>query len=90
MTTHPTDSISSDPLLTEALIAATVHCAFQGKASIMSVVPVEVGALHAILTAAVHAQYDGRARIVTFEGTHQDREWAREGRRDIFSSHRVR
>jgi hypothetical protein len=43
----------------------------------------------AIITAAIHCAYQGRLRVVAVMPTpHID--WAREGRRDIFASHRIR
>lgn len=45
--------------------------------------------LLAIITAAIHAAYAGRLRIVAVIPV-PDADWAREGRRDIFSSHRLR
>lgn len=42
-----------------------------------------------IIAAAIHATYGASAHIVTIAPLN-DAEWAREGRRDIFSSHRIR
>jgi hypothetical protein len=57
----------------------------------------ELPAAHlAAITAAVHHLFRGRGRLVAAfaapspGGTHPPIDWAREGRRDIFSSHRVR
>lgn len=76
--------------LTCALITATVHAASQGRARILSVSSPEPEALHAIIAAAVHTVFEGRARVVSVNPVHSDPSWAREGRRDIFSSHRIR
>lgn len=46
-------------------------------------------AIFAAIVAAVHSVAAGRLRVVSIVSVH-DHEWAREGRRDIFSSHRVR
>lgn len=78
------------PSLAYALIAGTVHAAFQGRARIMGVAPVPSPEVQAIITAAVHSIFDGRARIVAVRPLKTDTSWAREGRRDIFISHRVR
>lgn len=45
--------------------------------------------LMAVIAAAIHATYGKNLRIVTVSPV-QDPDWAREGRRDIFSSHRIR
>ena len=45
--------------------------------------------LLAVITAAIHAAYSGSLRIVAVIPV-PDADWAREGRRDIFSSHRLR
>ncbi len=78
------------PSLTHALIAGTVHAAFQGRARIMGVAAVPSPEVQAIIAAAVHSIFDGRARIVAVKPLNTDTSWAREGRRDIFVSHRVR
>ncbi len=46
-------------------------------------------ALYAVIAAAVHVAYGPSLRIVAVIPL-ADRDWAREGRRDIFSSHRPR
>lgn len=43
----------------------------------------------AVIAAAIHASYGSNLRIVTVVPM-QDPDWAREGRRDIFTSHRIR
>lgn len=43
----------------------------------------------AVIAAAIHASYGANLRIVTVSPV-QDPDWAREGRREIFSSHRIR
>ncbi len=78
------------PPLTCALITATVHAASNGRARILSVAPSEPEVIHAIIAAAVHTIFEGRARVVAVNPLHSDPSWAREGRRDIFSSHRIR
>lgn len=78
-----------DPL-TSALIVATVHAASEGRARILSVEPLEPTVIHAIIAAAVHCTFEGRARIVSVSPIYIDPSWAREGRRDIFASRRVR
>ncbi len=45
--------------------------------------------LMAVITAAIHASYGSTLRVVTIIPL-QEQDWAREGRRDIFSSHRLR
>jgi hypothetical protein len=45
--------------------------------------------LHAIIAASIHAAYGSRLRIICI-GPLIDADWAREGRRDIFMSHRFR
>jgi hypothetical protein len=45
--------------------------------------------IFAVIAAAIHATYGTNLRIVTIAPI-QDPDWAREGRRDIFSSHRIR
>ncbi len=45
--------------------------------------------LMAIIAAAIHASYGSNLRVVTIIPL-QEQDWAREGRRDIFSSHRLR
>lgn len=45
--------------------------------------------LLAVIAAAIHATYGTKLRIVTVAPI-QDIDWAREGRRDIFTSHRLR
>jgi hypothetical protein len=87
----PAAPASTDiPPLTCALIAATVHVASKGRARILSATPVEPDVVHAIIAAAVHCVFEGRARVVSVNPLHSDPSWAREGRRDIFSSHRIR
>jgi Na+-transporting methylmalonyl-CoA/oxaloacetate decarboxylase gamma subunit len=76
--------------LTCALIAATVHCAYNGKARILSVEEARPQLVQAIIAASVHCMFEGRARVVSVEPVHADTAWAREGRRDIFASHRIR
>lgn len=48
----------------------------------------------AVIAATIHHLYRGRARIAAVvaatPGHHSAVDWAREGRRDIFSSHRLR
>lgn len=78
------------PPLTCALIAATVHAASKGRLRVLSAAPVEPEVLHALIAAAVHCAFEGRARVVSVQALHSDPSWAREGRRDIFSSHRIR
>ena len=51
--------------------------------------PVPPTLLTIIIAAAIHAAYGPNLRIVTIAPVH-DVEWAREGRRDIFSSRRLR
>jgi hypothetical protein len=47
--------------------------------------------LLAVIAAAVHAVCGQRLRVVAVTlATSPDSDWAREGRRDIFSSHRLR
>lgn len=46
-------------------------------------------ALYAIIAAAVHVTFGNSLRIVAVIPL-ADRDWAREGRRDIFTSHRLR
>lgn len=46
-------------------------------------------ALYAIIAAAVHVTVGASLRIVAVIPL-ADQDWAREGRRDIFSSHRLR
>lgn len=75
--------------LTSALITATVHAAFEGRARIVSATP-EDPITYVLITVAVHSMFEGRARIVAVNPVHSDPSWAREGRRDIFSSHRIR
>lgn len=77
------------PALTHALIAATVDTFAQGRARIVSVEPDPL-LVRALIAATVHCLFEGRARIVAVNTAHPDTSWAREGRRDIFSSHRVR
>lgn len=50
-------------------------------------VPPEIVAL---ITAAVHVTLGTRARVTHVKPTRIDGDWAREGRRQIFASHRVR
>lgn len=45
--------------------------------------------LFAIIAAAVHSTHGASMRIVTIIPM-GDHDWAREGRRDIFTSHRLR
>jgi hypothetical protein len=45
--------------------------------------------IFAVIAAAIHATCGTNLRIVTISPV-QDPDWAREGRRDIFSSHRIR
>lgn len=45
--------------------------------------------LFAIIAAAIHATYGAHYHIVALAPV-QDPDWAREGRRAIFSSHRIR
>ncbi|MBC8011205.1 MAG: hypothetical protein H7067_14050 [Burkholderiales bacterium] len=49
----------------------------------------------AVIAATIHHLFRGRARVVgvapaATPGPHSSVDWAREGRRDIFSSHRLR
>ncbi len=74
---------------THALIAATVDSFFHGRARIVSAEPAS-DHVKAILAATVHTLFDGRARVVAVDTRHPDTAWAKEGRRDIFHSHRVR
>ncbi len=46
-------------------------------------------ALFALIAAAIHVAHGSQMRIVTIIPL-QEQDWAREGRRDIFSSHRLR
>lgn len=46
--------------------------------------------LVAVITAAVHLTFGGRARIQAIVPVEHEQGWAREGRRQIFSSHQVR
>lgn len=46
--------------------------------------------LVAVITAAVHLTFGGRARIQAIVPVEPEQGWAREGRRQIFSSHQVR
>ena len=86
----PSTAGSPGPELTQALIAATVHTAFNGRARILSSEPADSAVIHAIIAATVHCLFEGRVRIVSVETLNPDTQWAREGRRDIFSSHRIR
>ncbi len=43
----------------------------------------------AVIAAAIHASYGTNLHIVAVSPI-QDPDWAREGRREIFSSHRIR
>jgi hypothetical protein len=45
--------------------------------------------LLAIIAASIHATFAGKVRIVAVIPIF-DADWAREGRRDIFTSHRIR
>jgi hypothetical protein len=85
----PVDAPVMAPL-TCALISATVHAASQGRARILSATPEAPPVTYAIIAAAVHCMFEGRVRIVSVSPVHSDPSWAREGRRDIFSSHRIR
>lgn len=76
--------------LSAALITATVHAASQGRARVLSIGPEDPSAVHAIIAAAVHCVYEGRARVVEVNPVQTDTLWAREGRRDIFISRRIR
>jgi hypothetical protein len=90
--TPPAATVEVEPViapLTSALIAATVHSAFEGRARILSATP-EDPLTYALIAVAVHSVFEGRARIVSVNPLHTDPSWAREGRRDIFSSHRIR
>lgn len=78
------------PPLTCALIVATVHAASEGRMRVLSATPIEPAMTHAIIAAAVHCAFGERARVVSVRPSHNDPSWAREGRRDIFSSHRIR
>lgn len=82
--------VPDSPPPTETLIAATVHCAFQGRARIVGVAAAEPAAVRAIIAAAVHTVFGNRVRIVAVGAVRPDTPWAHEGRRDIFYSHRVR
>lgn len=93
--TLPVDSPTSGDApalspLTFALITATVHVASKGRMRVLSATPVEPAVIHAIIAAAVHCAFEGRVRVVSVQPSHSDPSWAREGRRDIFSSHRIR
>ncbi len=55
----------------------------------MNNVPPLPPALLAVIAAAIHATYGPRLHIVAVVPL-TDPDWAREGRRDIFSSHRLR
>lgn len=45
----------------------------------------------AVITATVHHVFRGRARLAGITRSHvHDSRWAHEGRRDIFTSHRIR
>jgi hypothetical protein len=77
------------PALTYALIAATVDTFAHGRVRIVSVEP-DPQLVRALIAATVHCMFEGKARIVAVNTAHPDTSWAREGRRDIFSSHRVR
>lgn len=44
----------------------------------------------AVIAAAVHVAHGGRARIVSVSPELDDLGWSREGRRQIFHSHKVR
>ncbi len=75
--------------ITHALIAASVDLFFKGRARIISAEPAPPH-IQAILAATVHTMFDGRARVVAVDRQSPDTTWAKEGRRDIFHSHRVR
>lgn len=45
--------------------------------------------IRAIIAAAIHASYGPSLRVVAVVRV-ADLDWAREGRRDIFTSHRLR
>ena len=76
--------------LTHALVAASVHAFFRGRARIVSVGETPPEHVRVLIAATVHSLFHGRARIISVDKVQPDTSWAREGRRDIFSSHRVR
>jgi len=45
--------------------------------------------LFAIIAAAIHAAFGPNLTVITIIPI-SDQDWAREGRRDIFTSHRIR
>ena len=73
--------------------AAPVTLAPALTASPASAPPAEAppaGAVLAVIAAAVHVTLGRRARVVSVSPVRVDGDWAREGRRQIFASHRVR
>lgn len=81
---------AADPVSTPGL--AAVHPAVQAKSPAPAsdaAGGIDEGVLAALIAAAVHVALDGIPhRVVHIEPISVG--WAREGRRDIFSSHRVR
>lgn len=47
-------------------------------------------AILAVIAAAIHCALAGRGRVIAVSTVLIDPDWAREGRRHIFSSHKVR
>lgn len=74
----------ASPAVSAALAAPAVPIAAPAAAD-------EIPPEHlAVITASIHHLFGGSARIRRIEPDLAHAAWAREGRRDIFSSHRVR
>lgn len=85
----PAPAVAITPAAAPAPVPSAPVAAAESPAS-------DLPATHlAAITAAVHHLFKGRARLASVfaaspAGSHSSVDWAREGRRDIFTSHRLR
>lgn len=91
----PAPAAAPAPVVPAAAAPAPVAAAAQPAPAAESLVSGIPAAHFAAITAAVHHLFKGRVRLASVvaapsAGAVSAVDWAREGRRDIFTSHRVR